>query len=139
MHTHKSDLLLIMGLSHEYNVARTHVRALDYSLLTSKDACGGQKGPTVHLFETVIRYLGGLLSAYEYVTPSTGTFQVFRGASTDTLTTLVPQPIRRSSHARPSQRTWRLVVTSVQHGIGMASCWLPPRIVRISITFDEHE
>ncbi|KAK9899350.1 glycoside hydrolase family 47 protein [Cystobasidium minutum MCA 4210] len=59
------DLLLIMGLSHEYNVARTHVRALDYSLLTSKDACGGQKGPTVHLFETVIRYLGGLLSAYD--------------------------------------------------------------------------
>lgn len=56
-----------MDLSHEYNVARTHVRALDFSLLTEKKACDGRKGPTVHLFETVIRYLGGFLSAYEYV------------------------------------------------------------------------
>lgn len=54
-----------MDLSHEYNVARTHVRSLDFSLLTEKKACNGQKGPNVHLFETVIRYLGGLLSAYE--------------------------------------------------------------------------
>lgn len=56
-----------MDLSHEYNVARTHVRSLDFTLLMEKRACNAQAGPTVHLFETVIRYLGGFLSAYEYV------------------------------------------------------------------------
>lgn len=54
-----------MDLSHEYNVARTHVRSLDFALLTEKQACDGSLGASVHLFETVIRYLGGLLSAYE--------------------------------------------------------------------------
>lgn len=56
-----------MGLSHEYNVARTHVRSLDFALLTDQQGCDGKKGPNVHLFETIIRYLGGFLSAYEYV------------------------------------------------------------------------
>jgi mannosyl-oligosaccharide alpha-1,2-mannosidase len=58
-----------MNLTHEYNVARTHVRALDFTLLTEISACNGERGPNVHLFETVIRYLGGLLSAFEYVRP----------------------------------------------------------------------
>lgn len=54
-----------MNLTHEYNVARTHVRSLDFTLLAEKFACQGESGPLVHLFETVIRYLGGFLSAYE--------------------------------------------------------------------------
>lgn len=63
--TFHRDTLLIMNLSHEYNVARTHVRSLDFSMLPTRAGCEGKEGPQVHLFETVIRYLGGLLSAYE--------------------------------------------------------------------------
>lgn len=54
-----------MNLTHEYNLARTHVRALDFTMLAKPEGCTGEVGPKVHLFETVIRYLGGLLSAYE--------------------------------------------------------------------------
>lgn len=57
----------MMGLNHEYNLARTHVRSLDFSMVTKPGTCNGTEGPEVHLFETVIRYLGGFLSAYECV------------------------------------------------------------------------
>lgn len=59
------DLLLMMNLTHEYNVARTHVRNVDITFLAEEAGCNGKAGPVVHLFENVIRYLGGFLSAYE--------------------------------------------------------------------------
>ena len=61
----RRDTLLIMNLSHEYNIARTHVRSLDFSMVATSAGCNGTQGPEVHLFETVIRYLGGFMSAYE--------------------------------------------------------------------------
>lgn len=60
------DTLLMMNLSHEYNLARTHIRALDFTHKDSAYSCEGKEGPNIHLFETTIRYLGGLLAAYEY-------------------------------------------------------------------------
>ncbi|GAA5923490.1 hypothetical protein JCM1841_001535 [Sporobolomyces salmonicolor] len=96
------DTLLIMNLSHEYNLAREHVAAIDFTYLVptgsktfstdlpplssldlSSSTVDGPKPPTrwvdarlsaatdpkspttIPLFETTIRYLGGLLSAYE--------------------------------------------------------------------------
>lgn len=55
----------MLNLTHEYNVARTHVRSLDFTFLASQAGCEGKENPVVHIFETVIRYLGGFLSAYE--------------------------------------------------------------------------
>ena len=57
----------MMGLNHEYNLARTHIRALDFSMVPKPGTCNATDGPDIHLFETTIRYLGGLLSAYERV------------------------------------------------------------------------
>ncbi|KAK9766988.1 hypothetical protein K7432_003505 [Basidiobolus ranarum] len=48
------DTLWIMGLTEEFDLAKEHVATLDFS--DSED---------VNFFETTIRYLGGLLSAYE--------------------------------------------------------------------------
>ncbi|SCV68306.1 BQ2448_427 [Microbotryum intermedium] len=87
------DTLLIMGLNEEYNLARDHVSALDFSYLLSplsfsdtlpkledmdlptaarprsppRGPSGSQAKPrkAMPLFETVIRYLGGLISAYD--------------------------------------------------------------------------
>ena len=56
-----------MNLTHEYNIARTHARNLDLTFIRETSVCNGTTGPRVHLFENVIRYLGGFLSAYEYV------------------------------------------------------------------------
>lgn len=50
------DTLIIMGLDNEFNSALKAVSKIDFS--TSADA-------TLNLFETTIRYLGGLLSAYD--------------------------------------------------------------------------
>lgn len=55
----------MMNLTHEYNVARTHVRNVDITFLAEEAGCNGKAGPVIHLFENVIRYLGGFLSAYE--------------------------------------------------------------------------
>ncbi|GAA5888189.1 hypothetical protein JCM6882_000314 [Rhodosporidiobolus microsporus] len=85
------DTLLIMGLQDEYIDAREHVAKVDYSYLTPSDPTsypkpnssalpplslfddqeplGGFKAYTsqsgIRTFETVIRYLGALLSAYD--------------------------------------------------------------------------
>ncbi|KAI5475259.1 class I alpha-mannosidase, glycoside hydrolase family 47 protein, partial [Pseudohyphozyma bogoriensis] len=78
--------LLIMGLQDEYNLAREHVRDLDFTLLLPRSpacydfAALAENLPPVEklgkmhsclspysipVFETIIRYLGGLLSAYD--------------------------------------------------------------------------
>ncbi|SGZ30687.1 BQ5605_C049g12431 [Microbotryum silenes-dioicae] len=87
------DTLLIMGLNEEYNLAREHVSAVDFSYLlaplsfsdtlprlddmdlpTAARPRSPPRGPSdsqakpqkaMPLFETVIRYLGGLISAYD--------------------------------------------------------------------------
>ncbi|OAV93851.1 hypothetical protein PTTG_01658 [Puccinia triticina 1-1 BBBD Race 1] len=63
------DTLLIMNLTVEYNYARTHVKAIDWAqtvgLREVKSSGSLSSNPKVSLFETVIRYLGGLLSAYD--------------------------------------------------------------------------
>ncbi|KAF5108263.1 hypothetical protein DV453_002393 [Geotrichum candidum] len=54
------DTLIIMGLNDEFNEALNVVRDIDFSTTFRKD---------IPLFETVIRYLGGLLSAYDLADP----------------------------------------------------------------------
>lgn len=59
--------LLLLNLTDEYSLARTHVRQIDFSKIVGEKSVYGQlkDGRTVPVFETVIRYLGGLLSAYD--------------------------------------------------------------------------
>lgn len=60
--------LLVMNLTDEYSLARTHVRQIDFTtVLGERSAYGakGQDGKEVPVFETIIRYLGGLISAYD--------------------------------------------------------------------------
>ncbi|KAI8984576.1 glycoside hydrolase [Mycotypha africana] len=52
------DTLYIMGMHHEFRAAQRFVARIDWDRLISNDE-------PVQLFETVIRYVGGLLSAYE--------------------------------------------------------------------------
>lgn len=59
------DTLLIMGLPREYAHARLHVRDIDFTLVKGgRSAYGGADG-RIPVFETAIRYLGGLLSAHD--------------------------------------------------------------------------
>ncbi|KAG0146546.1 hypothetical protein CROQUDRAFT_657175 [Cronartium quercuum f. sp. fusiforme G11] len=58
------DTLLIMGLPNEYQYAREHIRTIDWSYTLPKNGVE----TTVPFFETVIRYLGGMISAYELST-----------------------------------------------------------------------
>ncbi|KAI9617084.1 hypothetical protein H4Q26_010722 [Puccinia striiformis f. sp. tritici PST-130] len=64
-----ADTLLIMNLTREYNYARTHVKAVDWAWAVEMQNNWGQSAggghPEISLFETVIRYLGGLISAYD--------------------------------------------------------------------------
>lgn len=84
------ETLLVMGLQDEYNECREHVNRLDFRLVEGKDwAYGYRPSPSVvaddsapeylrrphkagratdiklRVFETHIRYLGGLLGAYD--------------------------------------------------------------------------
>ncbi|SGZ30685.1 BQ5605_C049g12430 [Microbotryum silenes-dioicae] len=90
------DTLLIMGLNEEYNLAREHVSAVDFSYTISGGTDSNAKSPpkapeleelvlptqrepplpmsklydfplrhSMSYFETTIRYLGGLISAYD--------------------------------------------------------------------------
>lgn len=54
------DTLLIMGLKDEFAEAIEVVKTIDFSTTFRKD---------IPIFETVIRYLGGLLSAYDLSSP----------------------------------------------------------------------
>lgn len=59
--------LLVMNLTEEYSLARTHVRQIDFTQSLGERSAYGAKGDTntIPFFETVIRYLGGLISAYD--------------------------------------------------------------------------
>ena len=59
--------LLVMNLTREYSFARTHVRQIDFTAVQGERSAYGAKetGATVPVFESIIRYLGGLISAYD--------------------------------------------------------------------------
>ncbi|KAA1111823.1 hypothetical protein PGT21_013079 [Puccinia graminis f. sp. tritici] len=64
------DTLLIMNLTLEYNYARTHVKAIDWAYTIDINRMGrygsySTNQPMISFFETVIRYMGGLISAYD--------------------------------------------------------------------------
>ena len=59
------DTLWIMGLQTEFEEALTYVEKIDFTTSSRKD---------IPLFETTIRYLGGLISAYDV---SSGKYKVF--------------------------------------------------------------
>jgi len=81
------DTLLIMGLSDEYNLCRPHVNQLDFHLVNGRNWAFGftseapatdddetpsetwsivrDYGANLAVFETCIRYLGGLLGGYD--------------------------------------------------------------------------
>ncbi|PYH46819.1 class I alpha-mannosidase 1A [Aspergillus saccharolyticus JOP 1030-1] len=50
------DTLWLMGLKEEFSIAVDYVKTIDFTISKKND---------IPLFETVIRYLGGLLSAYD--------------------------------------------------------------------------
>ena len=59
--------LLIMNLTEEYRLARTHVRQIDFTTVLGESSAYGARTDSlsVPVFETIIRYLGGLISAYD--------------------------------------------------------------------------
>ncbi|KAK3950638.1 glycoside hydrolase [Pseudoneurospora amorphoporcata] len=62
------DTLWIMGLREEFDEAVEAVAGIDFGVITTttKDnGSGGGGGGRVNIFETNIRYLGGLLAAYD--------------------------------------------------------------------------
>ncbi|MBW0491245.1 hypothetical protein O181_030960 [Austropuccinia psidii MF-1] len=66
------DTLLIMNMTQEYNYARTHIRELSWSSVISPYSFERLDGsslnesyPTVNVLESVVRYMGALLSAYD--------------------------------------------------------------------------
>ena len=59
------DTLLVMGLHNEYDIARNHVHDIDFHYVGGSRSAYGQADGRVPVFETAIRYLGGLLSAYD--------------------------------------------------------------------------
>ncbi|GAA95684.1 glycoside hydrolase family 47 protein [Mixia osmundae IAM 14324] len=60
------DLMIMIGEDREYNLCRAHVAAIDFTMTTgAKSAYGGGDGRTIPVFETNIRYLGGLIAAYD--------------------------------------------------------------------------
>ncbi|WFD19745.1 mannosyl-oligosaccharide 1,2-alpha-mannosidase [Malassezia caprae] len=59
------DTLLVMGLHDEYALAREHVHDIDFLVVCGERSAYGTADGRVPVFETAIRYLGGLLSAYD--------------------------------------------------------------------------
>ncbi|KAJ9473897.1 putative Endoplasmic reticulum mannosyl-oligosaccharide 1,2-alpha-mannosidase (putative) [Pseudozyma hubeiensis] len=59
------DTLLVMGLPKEYDLARQHVRDIDFRLVGGSRSAYGSADGRIPVFETAIRYLGGFLSAYD--------------------------------------------------------------------------
>ncbi|KAL7414585.1 glycoside hydrolase [Mrakia frigida] len=64
------DTLLLLGLPNEYVHARKHVREVDFGIISGIDwgrngERSGKRVVSVHGFETIIRYMGGLLGAYD--------------------------------------------------------------------------
>lgn len=59
------DTLLIMGLDEEYRLAREHVHDVDFYFVGGSRSAYSSADGRIPVFETAIRYLGGLLSAYD--------------------------------------------------------------------------
>uniref|UniRef100_V5GLL7 alpha-1,2-Mannosidase n=2 Tax=Kalmanozyma brasiliensis (strain GHG001) TaxID=1365824 RepID=V5GLL7_KALBG len=59
------DTLLVMNLPKEYDLARQHVRDIDFRLVGGSRSAYGNADGRIPVFETAIRYLGGFLSAYD--------------------------------------------------------------------------
>ncbi|GAK66019.1 seven-hairpin glycosidase [Moesziomyces antarcticus] len=59
------DTLLVMGLPKEYDLARQHVRDIDFRLVGGDRSAYGNADGRIPVFETAIRYLGGFVSAYD--------------------------------------------------------------------------
>lgn len=70
------DTLLLLDLPQEFSLARDHVRELNFGIINGASWTDGQvleedaseknvRHPQLPVFETTIRYLGGLLGAYE--------------------------------------------------------------------------
>ncbi|UZJ52093.1 hypothetical protein CBS101457_001413 [Exobasidium rhododendri] len=59
------DTLLVMELPDEYDLARQHVRDIDFRLIGGDRSAYGRSDGRIPVFETAIRYLGGFLSAYD--------------------------------------------------------------------------
>lgn len=59
------DTLLVMGLPKEYDLARQHVRDIDFRLVGGGRSAYGHADGRIPVFETAIRYLGGFVSAYD--------------------------------------------------------------------------
>lgn len=59
------DTLLIMGLDEEYQLAREHVHDVDFHFVGGSRSAYSSADGRIPVFETAIRYLGGLLSAYD--------------------------------------------------------------------------
>lgn len=59
------DTLLVMGLPRDYAYARQHVRDIDFTLVSGGRSAYGRADGRIPVFETAIRYLGGLLSAHD--------------------------------------------------------------------------
>lgn len=54
-----------MDLPHEYDLARQHVRDIDFHMVGGDRSAYGHADGQIPVFETSIRYLGGFLSAYD--------------------------------------------------------------------------
>ncbi|EPQ31057.1 uncharacterized protein PFL1_01246 [Pseudozyma flocculosa PF-1] len=59
------DTLLVMDLPDQYDLARQHVRDIDFTLVAGDRSAYGAADGRIPVFETAIRYLGGFLSAYD--------------------------------------------------------------------------
>ncbi|SNX85278.1 related to Mannosyl-oligosaccharide 1,2-alpha-mannosidase IC [Melanopsichium pennsylvanicum] len=59
------DTLLVMDLPKEYDLARQHVRDIDFRLIGGGRSVYGSADGRIPVFETAIRYLGGFISAYD--------------------------------------------------------------------------
>lgn len=59
------DTLLVMDLPEEYDLARQHVRDIDFHTIGGERSAYGSQDGRIPVFETAIRYLGGFLAAYD--------------------------------------------------------------------------
>ena len=59
------DTLLVMDLPDEYDLARQHVRDIDFTYISGDRSAYGSWDGRIPVFETAIRFMGGLLSAYD--------------------------------------------------------------------------
>jgi len=99
--------LLLMGLEVEYGLAREHIRRVDFNYHTTS---------SISFFETVIRYLGGMISAYDlsgdklmlYRAQNLADTMIKRGFNT--LTGLPPSHISLHGPPQPTNTTTGVVI-----------------------------